>query len=371
MSDAPITPEGYAPNPESVKRWQAWLRDQGLYDGPVDGVWSDETFEAVVALQEQNDLGTSGRIDDLSTQAFAADYRRTHGQGGQPDAVREEVKKLYGAAMVAYLDHPEIGKIIRQAAADKLDAGRLQGLLQQTDWWKNTQESARTWDEDNLADPESANARRRAKLAVVHDLASQVGVDLSDELKHQITEDALRFGLSDREVNDLVTSFAVYDPKKVAGGNLAVSVDQLRQAARRYYLTPTEKELFDQAQRIARGELTLDSAITLFKEQAKLNHPALAATIDAGNTVEDYFAETKRRIADALEIDTEQIDLMNDRRFWPVMGFVDGKGRRRPMTWSETIQFVNRMPEADGTARLNQKAAELGQVFRQTFMGVN
>lgn len=362
--------ETYQPPSADVVKWQQFLKASGVYQGEVTGTWDEATWAALSAWQEKMQIGQSGQIDQATTGKLQDVVAYVSGQPEDP--LRKKVRELYGPAMVAYLSHPEIGPILKEAADQGFDPGRLRGRLEQTNWWRTNDDNARQWDEFNISDPESANAQRRAKSAFIADVAGKMGVTLSEQMKTNIVEDSLRLGLSEGEVTDMVSSMAQFNPNKPASeGNIAAYVDQLRIAAKSLYLSPPEAELFEQAKRIAGGGLTLDGAIATFREQAKLNHPALAPSIDAGSTVEDYFAETKRRIANALEVDPTSIDLMGDRRFWPIMGFVDGKGRNRPMTWSESIQFVNRMPEADKTDRLNQKAAQLGQLFRQTFKGVN
>lgn len=358
----------YQPTEDEVRLTQQMLKGAGLYAGEVTGVWDQATYEALREFQRKQGLGESGQID-LATTAKFDEIIRYVSHGPMTDIDRK-VYELYGPAMAAYLNHPEIGPILRWAAAEGADEMRLRGYLERTNWWRQTSESSREWDKLTIEDPETTDARRRERLVYLTDLSGQLGIGLDDHLIHDIAETSLRLGLSDSEIRDMVVSTASFDPQRPDGqGNMAVIIAQLRDVAKSYYLHPSDQELFGYAKRITGNELTLDAVKATFATQAKVNHPFLARNIDEGSTVEDFFAEHKRRIAAALEVNEDSIDLMDDPKWWPVLGIVSGKDERRPMTWGETMQYINGLPEAKFTRRMNTNAAELASMLHKIYKG--
>jgi peptidoglycan hydrolase-like protein with peptidoglycan-binding domain len=48
---------------ETIKQVQARLARQRFYDGPIDGVWSEETRDGVLRLQREEEIERTGRLD--------------------------------------------------------------------------------------------------------------------------------------------------------------------------------------------------------------------------------------------------------------------------------------------------------------------
>jgi peptidoglycan hydrolase-like protein with peptidoglycan-binding domain len=48
------------------------LHDQGLYNGPSDGVWGPRTQSAVRAYQAHNNLAVTGQLDEATLHALDA-----------------------------------------------------------------------------------------------------------------------------------------------------------------------------------------------------------------------------------------------------------------------------------------------------------
>lgn len=59
-SSATVTPSVSA---ETVQHAQSALQSQGLYHGPIDGVFGPETQSAVTAYQQEKGLPTTGQLD--------------------------------------------------------------------------------------------------------------------------------------------------------------------------------------------------------------------------------------------------------------------------------------------------------------------
>lgn len=358
---------------QQYRVWQDWLRAHGFYQGESHGHATDDFRQAMIDYQRWSGLSESGDIDMASwakkseQEAF---YASVAGHPVERNPIDDKVHELYGPAMATYLDDAELGPILRQAAQEGWDQARLQGRMEQTDWWKRSSDTARQWELLKNQDPRTADNQRAQRQTEISNLMGQLGVRHNQMLLANLVEDSLRLGLSREQIQGIVASWgpALGIDAGVRTGQLHATIEDLRAYANSQYQDPAFEELQGQAVRIAKGELTPEGAKAGFAIRAKSFFPFLATSIDGGMTVADYFSEHRSRIAKALEVNVDSIDLMRDKKFWPVTGFVDGKGVQRPMTWYETQRFVNKLPEADQTSQLNQKSAETANYLRNTML---
>jgi hypothetical protein len=102
--------------------------------------------------------------------------------------------------VAAFLDHPELGPILRQAAKEGWDNTRLFGALQQTTFWRTTADSARKWQILSTLDPATAQRQREEQAQAVRDLARQEGLTLDEAQVARFADDALRNGWSSSQL---------------------------------------------------------------------------------------------------------------------------------------------------------------------------
>lgn len=119
----------------------------------------------------------------------------------EPDdkAVQEQVRRMFGD-VATFLDHPELGPILKKAAKEGWDNSRLFGALQQTAYWKTTPDTARKWTILNTLDPATAKRQKAEQTQVVRDLAAQQGLTLNDADIDLLAEAAAREGWSSSEL---------------------------------------------------------------------------------------------------------------------------------------------------------------------------
>lgn len=115
------------------------------------------------------------------------------------EQIELEVRRMFGD-VASFLDHPELGPILRQAAKEGWDNSRLFGALQQTTYWKTTPDTARKWTILNTLDPATAKRQKAEQTQAVRDLAAQQGLTLSDEDIDLLAEAAAREGWSSSEL---------------------------------------------------------------------------------------------------------------------------------------------------------------------------
>jgi hypothetical protein len=102
----------------------------------------------------------------------------------------------------------------------------------------------------------------------------------------------------------------------------------------------TADEVEDKVRRIMNGEVNADGVAQEFRERSKSRFPSLVELIDQGTNLSDYFSDHQSRIAQMMGVGVEQVDLVNDKRWAPVLGFADGEGAPRPMAVHEVERFI-------------------------------
>src|SRR5690242_1146354 len=94
-------------------------------------------------------------MSDAQRQDFIANY--VNGNDQQKAAYVEAQTRAKIAADYGYvgaiLDNPEVGQVLRTAAAQGWTKERLQGAIFNTNWWRNTSASQRAWEVLKSTDP--------------------------------------------------------------------------------------------------------------------------------------------------------------------------------------------------------------------------
>ena len=101
---------------EQVRKAQTSLKDMGLYDGRIDGLYGPRTIRAVRQFQERQDLRQTGALDEKTRQELevAATKGGPAGETGRPAATEkpgaqpaEEPRSTGPREMEQHADQPE------------------------------------------------------------------------------------------------------------------------------------------------------------------------------------------------------------------------------------------------------------------------
>lgn len=262
--------------------------------------------------------------------------------------VIEELKKRYPTYAWA-IDIPEIRNLLLQAkqtedAGTAWDPDELTSKIQQTNWWRSTEDSVKTWQELANTRPGEAEGQRREREAELWDLTRTTGVTISPEAVRELAERSLRLGWSTQspQLIDSLATMAHYNPgvgKEPT--SMATQMAEIRTKASDYMVRISDEESFNFTRRIMAGELKAEDLDTYFREQAKSKFPTLIPYLDNGITPKQFFAPHRQEIASLLEISPDQVDLENDPMWSRVISTPSEDGKTlRPMTISETQRLA-------------------------------
>lgn len=275
------------------------------------------------------------------------------------------VRQQYGY-LAGFLDHPEIGPLLRRAASEGWDQARLQGAVSGTNWWKTTGETARNWELLKSTDPAEAERQRSARYTDIAGFTSQQGINLSGDRLDQLIEDSIRMGWSQAELQLHLGSELTFTPGggEGAAGNL---YDTNRAKANDFLVPLSDEAVFDWTKRITQGVATQEGFDAYLRDMAKGRMASLAPYLDQGMSPAQVLEPLKQQVAQILEVSPGQINLA-DEKWWPVVSTVDPKTNQlRPMTMNETAQFARSLPEWSKTRNAQERGAGLSEALLQTF----
>lgn len=282
------------------------------------------------------------------------------------ESVDQYARRTYGY-LGWFLDHPEIGPIIRQAAAEGWDLGRLQGALASTTWWRTTSESARTWEARLASDPADAEAQVRARVAEIEDIVGTLGITIDPNKVYSMAVDTLRFGVDPQSAqfrNTLASNLPQYGATADPGhGTFDQAYEEIKRLARAEYMVGiADSDAWTMAQQVVAGSLTMDGVKSMFMQQSRGRFSQITDILDQGITPGQFFAPYRNAIAEELEMSADQVNLL-DPRWSSVINTTGADGKQRPMTFTEVQRFARQQPEWENTGRGRDQGAAMARTL--------
>ena len=283
--------------------------------------------------------------------------------------IREFAGQHFGALAV-YLDIPEVGPLLTQAAQQGWSLAKLNQELTNTAWWKSTTAPQRQWDALVASDSATAGQQVTEMAAKVSEFLSQQGLEgrVSQERITELATTIMRSGGQADAIPKFALAEIEYSPTQSAG-RLGARETQVKQVAFEYGLPLDDQSAFDIAKKVETGQMTAEGIQDLFKIQAKAafgTDPNLAAQIDAGFTLRQILAPQTSTIAQLLGVAAETIDY-RDSRWSGIVSFDPGNGQTRVANASETAKLVRQSDEYWQTSNAEAEAAKFVQDLGRQF----
>lgn len=307
--------------------------------------------------------GTSDPTQDPAVQAFLKSLAEN------PDAL---VRQRF-PAYALYLSDPEMGPILRQAAAENWDSARLQNAILNTNWWRTTSDAQRQWDQLASTDPAAADRQRNQKLLEVSQQFAGMGYTPDQTTLWRITNDSLRNGWNSQEVANAILT-ALPDryqagPGGFGGGSIQGTIQSLRSTAADYFMPLSDDTAYDWAKRIAAGTLDQSAVNGMLANWAKNNYSFYAADIDRGATLKDLFAPLQQQVATIMGQSPETIDILNDPFWHQLTQVTDQAGVRRAPTIQDAQALARSNPGYKYTADATNRGASVTMALQKVFQG--
>lgn len=247
----------------------------------------------------------------------------------------------YGYVKAFLEAHPDVKRKVDAAIKGGWTPARLEGEIRTTKWWTSRTETQRKWDLLSTEQPAEAKRMIEAKSTEIRQIASRMGITLTDDQIENYAKFSVRDGKTDAEMQVSLASritLADEDSGKPQVGQAATVVDSLRQQAAEYGVTITDQNLQRWTRQIVGGQRDPQELEDTFRESAKALYPPLADILDKGQTVKGF-------VSPYLDIASKQLGLAPD-----LMDLQDSK-------WTAMIQSGGILSADDWTKKLRTDSA--------------
>lgn len=297
------------------------------------------------------------------------DPARFLGEDGKVDPNKAIAEYGYIAELAKSV--PDIKKVLTDAIAGGWDADRFLAAIQQTKWWKTTSNTQRQVEELKKTNPGEYKRQRQLMIDSMVVIARNLGVEEGNQRIFILAERALANGWSQDEVQRYLAADVKVanpdDPKaKPNTGQVAVTVDSLKEQAAQYGVPLSQQTLQMWTTQVLRGMVPMESFQSYLKEQAKSLFPGLSKAIDSGITVEQYTNPYRELIAQTLEVNPGDVT-MTDPRIQKALYNMSKDGTRTQMTLSDFQEYLRTTPEFTKTRQAQESAAGFVNTITELF----
>lgn len=260
---------------------------------------------------------------------------------------------------------PDLKALMATAAREEYTPERFLAELHNTPWWLQHKDTDRKWTETLATEPETARKKLENDGTTIKAYASTMGVTLSDEQVTQMANDNNRFGWDINALHSAVIGYSTIG----GGGALGQSQAAVKGMGEDYFTPISDEDAFKYAQQIAKGEATTDTVRGNFMGVAKgmfAANPEIQKYIDEGHTPKQYFTPHINAAAQLLEVDPSTISL-TDPKYNQIINHADAQGKIRPMTLTETNEFIKNKDEYWKTNNASTEVSSLLTSLGTTF----
>lgn len=284
------------------------------------------------------------------------------------DQILERYPQLAG-----FINHPELGQMLRDAAAGQWGPEELQGALHKTQWYQTTWADWRRLEVLKTTDPAEYNNQFRQAEYEVKGLMGQLGVDISrnPHMVYALTEKYLQNGKDDWFLFSEVGNMLMKDTSLVAGtGQLEAKRQQFREFASDMLLDFGDNVYTKHAVNTWRQVDTDEGIKERMRQDAIKRYEHLGDGLKRGLTVRELVSPLTNTVARTLELDPDQIDLL-DKKWRNIWNHADPEtGKLRMMTTSEAERFARRQAEFETTKTGRDEGTQLASEILKTMGAV-
>lgn len=317
------------------------------------------------------DMGYLGGATTGAGGAGSATYNPTNAlpPNASPEQIEDYIRENY-PQMSGFLDIPEIRNKLIEAARGEWTPAKLQAEIQATTWWRTHAEATRQYIALEKTDPAQKKALLQQKIAELAPQLAELGLPSTGGFVTMIADSALRFGWTPDQLRAKLAGHLTAQSGKTGLQQESapdMTADKLMQIARTEYFVPIGRQDAERwAIAIFQGQKTEESLRDYFMQLAASRFPGLT---EQGFTPGEYMAPVRNIIAETLEINPLEVDLL-DPRWAAVLEQEGSDGKLRPMSIGEAARWARSRPEYQSTQGALEKASNVADFLGRTFGAV-
>lgn len=210
------------------------------------------------------------------------------------------------------LSNPELLGVISAAAVNGWDQARVDGALEQTNWWKQNGQAIRQWQQLQATDPASAQQQVAQAKNSVLDEANNLGVAMTDDqLTNMATMSQMYQWNSDTLKQAIASQYQ--STATPTSGTAASFADQAQQLVGEY-MVPVSKQAIQQwTANAVKGTADQNGFEDYLRGQAANLYPFMDKALEQGMTPKDWFSPYTSVAQSTLGISADQVDWTNPK----------------------------------------------------------
>lgn len=273
----------------------------------------------------------------------------------------------YGYAAAFLNAHKDVARKVALAVKQGWTPDRLSAEIKDTPWWRKRTEAQRKWDIISAENPKEARRLVDLKTQQIKQMASTMGVTLSDNQAFKMAGHAASRGSTDPEMQSMLAGMWSLDAEGEDVGQAGTTVDQLRDLAHDYGVVLDPGTLQKQVQQVLSGDQTSQGLVDLYREQAKTLYAPISDWLEKNPsmTVKDYLTPYMQAAARELGTPPDQMDL-TDPKWTKVIYGADGTTPMNLDQWTKTIRS-DASYGWDKTMGAKSQALQLAAELRNAF----
>jgi hypothetical protein len=286
------------------------------------------------------------------------------------------IQQEFGSLWDVYNGNADVKAVIDKSVKEGWfnDQNKLTSSLQNTGWYRTTEQSARQFAIKQSTDPATLEDSINAKVDDLRAIAIGRGTTFSDATLRKLATDQIKFGYSEQQTLNAIGSEEVAQAQLGGAQGLAnlrqgSTARNLRQKASAYYQKVSDTMIDQWTQEILTGKKSETQFDELMRNSARTQFRSLQPALDRGDDVKTamYAYEAQAQATLGSAIDTSQIDWTQDK--WnKALNFRDEKsGEYRQMDLWEWNKYLRTLPEWQNTEDAKNVYGNLVQSLARGF----
>lgn len=204
---------------------------------------------------------------------------------------------------------PEIYGLFKKAMGPPAwTPAKFEAAVKASKWYQTHGETYRQQLALEKTDPATYAQNLNAQIAALRDKAATMGASLSADQIRKIADTAIKFGWNESQLSDTLSKYVTFTS---ANGQAADNVASMQQLAWRNGIKMSDRSLQSWAQKIARGDTTVDDFAKYARKSAASLAPVYADELKAGMDLYDIATPYMQTMASTLELNPADISLFD------------------------------------------------------------
>jgi hypothetical protein len=286
------------------------------------------------------------------------------------------IQEEFGSMWDVYNSDQEVKKVIDESVRLGYfdDETKMTAKLQNTTWFRTTQQSARQFAIQQSTDPATSEAKITSTIEDMRANAGAQGLTLNDATLRKLAIDSLKFGWSDQQKlnalgSEQVAQAQLGGPQGMANLRQSSVGRNLRAKAATYFQKPSEQMIETWTQQVLTGQKSEVQWDELMRNSARTQFRSLQPALDRGEDVDTAMYAYKQQAQAVLgsSIDATQIDWTQDK--WnKALNYRDPKTNEfRQMDLWEWNRYLRTLPEWQNTDEAKIAYDNLAQSLARGF----